>query len=38
LPEDAEIVIDTADFSPDEAAQEVILYLEREGFIGEASV
>jgi sulfate adenylyltransferase len=36
-PEDAEIVIDTADFSPDEAAQEVILYLEREGFIGESS-
>jgi sulfate adenylyltransferase len=35
IPEDAEIVIDTADFSPDEAAQEVILYLEREGFIGE---
>ena len=35
-PEDAEIVIDTADFSPDEAAQEVILYLEREGFVGES--
>jgi sulfate adenylyltransferase len=35
IPEDAEITIDTADFSPDEAAQEVILYLEREGFIGE---
>ena len=35
VPEDAEITIDTADFSPDEAAQEVILYLEREGFIGE---
>jgi sulfate adenylyltransferase len=34
-PQDAEIVIDTADFSPDEAAQEIILYLEREGFIGE---
>ncbi|HYZ91949.1 MAG TPA: bifunctional sulfate adenylyltransferase/adenylylsulfate kinase [Actinomycetota bacterium] len=35
-PEDAEITIDTADYSPDEAAQEIILYLEREGFIGEA--
>jgi sulfate adenylyltransferase len=35
-PEDAELVIDTADFSPDEAAQEIILYLEREGYIGEA--
>jgi sulfate adenylyltransferase len=35
-PTDAEIVIDTADFSPDEAAQEIILYLEREGYIGEA--
>ena len=33
-PEDAELVIDTADFSPDEAAQEIILYLEREGYIG----
>ncbi len=37
-PEDAEIVIDTADFSPDEAAQEIILYLEREGYIGETEV
>jgi sulfate adenylyltransferase len=35
-PADAEIVIDTADFTPDEAAQEIILYLEREGYIGEA--
>ena len=37
-PEDAEIVIDTADFTPDEAAQEIILYLEREGYIGEVGV
>jgi sulfate adenylyltransferase len=36
VPEDAELVIDTADLTPEEAAQEVILYLEREGFIGEA--
>jgi sulfate adenylyltransferase len=35
-PADAEVTIDTADLSPDEAAQEIILYLEREGFIGEA--
>jgi sulfate adenylyltransferase len=35
-PADAEIVIDTADFTPDEAAQEIILYLEREGYIGES--
>ncbi len=32
-PEDAEIVIDTADTSPAEAAQQVLLYLEEEGFI-----
>jgi sulfate adenylyltransferase len=36
-PEDAEVTIDTADMTPDEAAQEIILYLEREGFIGESS-
>ena len=33
-PEDAEIVIDTTDILPDEAAQEIILYLEKEGYIG----
>jgi sulfate adenylyltransferase len=33
-PEDAEIVIDTREFAPDEAAQKILLYLEREGFIG----
>lgn len=37
-PADAELVIDTADLSPEEAAQEVILYLEREGFIGETEL
>ncbi len=36
-PEDAELTIDTADMTPDEAAQEIILYLEREGFIGESA-
>ena len=33
-PEDAEVVIDTAELSAEEAAQEIILHLEREGFIG----
>jgi sulfate adenylyltransferase len=35
VPEDAEIRIDTADLTPEEAAQEIILHLEREGFVGE---
>jgi len=34
VPPDAEVVINTGDLSPEEAAQEIILYLEREGFIG----
>jgi sulfate adenylyltransferase len=33
-PKDAEVVIDTSDLTPEEAAQEIILHLEREGFIG----
>jgi len=33
-PKDAEVVINTTDLSPQEAAQEIILHLEREGFIG----
>ena len=33
-PEDAEVVIDTTDLTPEEAAQEIILHLEREGYIG----
>ncbi len=33
-PADAEIVIDTKDLTPEEAAQEVFLHLEKEGFIG----
>jgi sulfate adenylyltransferase len=33
-PEDAEVVIDTAALTPEEAAQEVILHLEREGYLG----
>lgn len=33
-PPDAEVVINTAELSAEEAAQEIILHLEREGFIG----
>jgi sulfate adenylyltransferase len=35
VPTDADMVIDTTDMTPEEAAQEVILHLEREGYIGE---
>ena len=34
VPSDAEVVIDTTDMTPEEAAQEVILHLVREGYIG----
>jgi sulfate adenylyltransferase len=34
VPADAEVAINTADLSAEEAAQEIILHLEREGFIG----
>ncbi len=33
-PKNAEVTIDTTELSPEEAAQEIILHLEREGFIG----
>jgi sulfate adenylyltransferase len=33
-PNDAEIVINTADVTPEEAAQAIMLHMEREGFIG----
>jgi len=36
-PADAEVVIDTTDLTPDEAAQEIFLHLEKEGFIGVSS-
>ncbi len=32
-PVDAEVVIDTTDVTPEEAAQQIILYLEKEGYI-----
>ena len=34
VPQNAEVVINTADLSPEEAAQEIILHLERQGYIG----
>jgi sulfate adenylyltransferase len=34
VPNDAEVVIDTTEMSPEEAAQEIILHLEQQGFIG----
>jgi len=33
-PTNAEVVINTTDLSPEEAAQEIILHLEQQGFIG----
>ncbi len=33
-PEDAEIVLDTTELTPEQSAQEVLLYLEREGYVG----
>jgi sulfate adenylyltransferase len=37
VPADAEVTIDTGDLFPEEAAQEIFLHLEREGFIGTAA-
>jgi sulfate adenylyltransferase len=36
VPRDAEITIDTADLTAEEAAQQILLKLEAEGFIGPA--
>jgi sulfate adenylyltransferase len=33
-PQDAEVVIDTTELSAEEAAQEIFLHLEQQGFIG----
>jgi sulfate adenylyltransferase len=33
-PTDAEVVINTGDLSPEDAAQKILLYLERQGYIG----
>ncbi len=34
VPEDADVLIDTTDTTPEEAAQKIILHLEKEGYIG----
>ena len=34
VPEDADIVLDTVDTTPEECAQQIILHLEKEGYIG----
>ncbi|HXV76596.1 MAG TPA: bifunctional sulfate adenylyltransferase/adenylylsulfate kinase [Candidatus Polarisedimenticolaceae bacterium] len=34
LPEDADLVLDTTRLSPEQAAQQVLLHLEREGYVG----
>ena len=36
-PTDAEVVIDTSAFQPEEAANQIVLFLERLGFIGRAA-
>jgi sulfate adenylyltransferase len=33
-PKDAEVVIDTGNLSPEEAAQQIVLHLEKEGYLG----
>ena len=35
-PDDADVVLDTADMTPGEAAQEILLYLEGCGYVGES--
>lgn len=34
IPEDADVAIDTTDLTPEEAAQQIILHLESEGYVG----
>lgn len=36
VPDDADVVMDTSDITPEEAGQQVYLFLEREGYIGPA--
>ena len=35
-PDDADVLLDTSDISPEEAAQEVYLFLEKEGYLAPA--
>lgn len=37
IPDDADVVLDTTDITPEEAAQKVYLFLEKEGYIGPAA-
>jgi adenylylsulfate kinase-like enzyme len=34
VPEDADVTIDTTHVTPEEAAQQIILHLESEGYVG----
>ena len=34
-PDDADVVIDATDATPEEEAQQIILYLEKEGYVGD---
>ncbi|MGH9404712.1 MAG: bifunctional sulfate adenylyltransferase/adenylylsulfate kinase [Terriglobia bacterium] len=36
-PDDASVTVDTSEITPEEAAQEIFLHLEREGYIGAAA-
>jgi sulfate adenylyltransferase len=36
VPDDADVALRTTELTPEEAAQEVLLYLEREGYVGPA--
>lgn len=33
-PMDAEVVLDTTELTPEESAQDILLHLEREGYVG----
>ena len=35
-PDDADVVMDTTDVSPSKAAHQILLYVEKEGYIGAA--
>lgn len=36
-PDDAEVVIDTTNTTPEEAAQEILLYLRKQGYVGDVA-
>jgi sulfate adenylyltransferase len=36
-PSDAEVVLDTTNITPEEAAQEILLYLRKQGYVGNAA-